>query len=76
MKTEYLKELISENIKNGATTIYVKYIGLDCFVDIQVDLFIGIKFDCLAFLCKGCTLEENNYIPVDKIVHISFEKRI
>lgn len=76
MKSEYLKTLIYENIKDGATTIYVKYIGLENYVGVQVDLFIGIEFDCFAYICKGLTITENNYIPVDKIVHISFEKRI
>lgn len=76
MRSEYLKELINENIKHGATTIYVKYIGLENFVDIKVNSFIGIEFDCLVYLFKGLTMDEKNYIPVDKIVHISFEKRI
>lgn len=76
MLSEYLKEIINENIKDGATTLYVKYVGLENFVDIQVDSFIGIQFDCLIYLYKGKTIIEKNYIPIDKIVHISFEKRI
>lgn len=76
MKSEYLLTLIYENIKDGATTIYVKYIGLENFVEVQVDLFIGIEFDCFVYKYNGSTITEKNYIPVDKIVHISFEKRI
>lgn len=76
MVSEYLKEIIRENIKDGATTIYVKYVGLDNFIDIKVDSFIGIQFDCLIYLCQGKTIIEKDYIPIDKIVHISFEKRI
>lgn len=76
MKSETLKSLIYENIKDGATTIYVKYIGLENFVEIKVDSFIGIDFDCLAYITETKTKIEKEYIPIDKIVHISFEKRI
>lgn len=76
MESETLKSLIYENIKEGATTIYVKYIGSNNFIDINVDSFIGVKFDCLVYLHKGNRVMEQEFIPVDKIVHISFEKRI
>lgn len=76
MKSETLKSLIYENIKHGATTIYVKYMGLDNFIDIPVDCFIAISFDCIVYITETKTKIEQEYIPVDKIVHISFEKRI
>lgn len=76
MLTEYFKELVNSNIRDGANIIYVKYIGLDNFLYIPVDCFIGIEFGFLSYLCKGKTMIEKNYIAIDKIVHISFEKRI
>lgn len=76
MKSETLKSLIYENIKHGATIIYIKYVGMDYFIDIMVKSFIGIDFDCLAYITETKTKIEKEYIPVDKIMHISFEKRI
>lgn len=76
MKTEYLKELVSENIKNGATTIYVKFLGAEFYTDILIKDFVGIEFDCFIFNKIGKTIIEKEYIPIDKIVHFSFQKRI
>lgn len=75
MVSEYLKEIIRENIKDGVTTIYIKYVGLNNFIDIKVNFLIGIEFDCLVYTTKTNTRIEREYIPVDKIVHISFEKK-
>lgn len=76
MRTEYLKTIINDNIKDGATTIYVKYIGLEYFIEIPVKDFMSVEFDCIVYSSGGKTIIEKEYIPVDKIVHISFQKRI
>lgn len=76
MGSETLKSLIYDNIKNGASTIYIKHIGSDNFIAIKVNFFIGIEFDCLGYIYRGETFEERIYIPSDKIVHISFNKKM
>lgn len=35
MLSEYLKEIINENIKDGATTLYVKYVGLEKRIEVE-----------------------------------------
>lgn len=76
MTTEYLRTIVNENIKNGATKIYVKYICAEFFTDISIEDFVGVELDCFVYTKTGKTITEKEYIPIDKIVHISFEKRI
>lgn len=73
MNSELLKTLISQYKKEGYETMYFQLIGMDVYSEFKLNLYTGIKCDCITYLNKRGTIKEVEFIPIDKISRFSFE---
>lgn len=76
MEAKYIQEIINRNIKDGTAMIHVRTLSMDGFIDIPIENFARIEFACFVYYVKYGNIIETNYIPVDGIVHIRFEKEL